>query len=587
MATGTPPYTNVLRPRITIKSIDGNDTLYTYDSFLTNNNISIAQCDMENAVGESGTFSLLVNDHDNEISKDSIHNVKVYLELGKTSSSYEHFMIGYGDVFTVERPATNVQYYRINGFGSKLWAYQLFINRRETYRKDESDAKIYNIIDNALTKRKWRPLKTGDESIEDITSWSPDGISNKVNTPYTVMNKTFVKFGDLCDELCDITGAVWFIDYSTGDEIFTLSYNPDLQTPIIIKSGDLEDRVNDDPEVTSYIKNAFSIEDNTTTEAGTMTRLFTTSIQDSVKVFEIEPTVGLTSTNFRAIAQQVVIDNDQRRIEAIELSLSKKGDPASPNDRLNGDICLDSGNKPTGNVLDEFHVDLGSIKHNPEKIMIPVEISAKDLDVAQSKIWVRIFQRSGDGETNSGEPQDDPDNTCFWHHNGVFNTTQPYYSATAPEGDSNKKSSLVWTSTNQGPMYRISVYSNIRRIFARTNSAAARKIRLREELINTDFLQSKPEDVMRYLSLSLSQSSKGRRSIPNLRVTIPNNFLFRPYQWVYFQDGLSDVTDSLQVQRASYTISSGGGDDSPVGTLHCNLSLSGIYNTLVGACTCI
>ena len=31
MGTGSPPYTNALRPRITIKTVDGVDTLYTYD----------------------------------------------------------------------------------------------------------------------------------------------------------------------------------------------------------------------------------------------------------------------------------------------------------------------------------------------------------------------------------------------------------------------------------------------------------------------------------------------------------------------------------------------------------------------------
>jgi len=34
---------------------------------------------------------------------------------------------------------------------------------------DSTDSKIYKIIDNALTKRLWRPLK--NSSIEDLTGW--------------------------------------------------------------------------------------------------------------------------------------------------------------------------------------------------------------------------------------------------------------------------------------------------------------------------------------------------------------------------------------------------------------------------------
>ena len=588
MGTGGSPYTNPLRPKITIKNVQGTDTLYTFNAFDTSHTINIAQADMQNSVGENGTFSILINDHNNEISKDNIHTVKVWLELGKVNGSFQTFMIGFGNIFTIDRPHTKAQYYLLNGMGSKEWAYQLYINRRETYRRDESDAKIYNIIDNALTKRLWRPLKTYDRSISDITGWSRDGISNKVKTVFTRVDESFTFFGDLCDKLCDIDGAVWFIDYSTGSEIFTLTRNADLLTPIIIKSGDLQDRVNDDPLTTSYIKSAFRIVDDTTSQASTSNRLLTTTVQDEVEVFEIGPTVGLTSLNNRALAQQVIIDNDARRIVSMELSLSKKGEPESPNSRVNGDIVLDNGsNKPTGTILDEFHIPLSSLKeNNPEKIKVSLDISEKKLDVAQSKIWVRLFQRSGDGTVNSGEPQNDPDNTVNWHHNGIFNTAQAYYSGQASGGDSNNKSGLTWNTTNQGPMYRVILYSDIRRLFARTNAQSADTIRLKEQFISTDFL-SNPNEVTRYLSLNLTKYSKARRGIADFRVTVPNNFLYRPYQQVSFNDGLSDTSDFLQVQGVSYNCNSGGKDDAPLGTLHANITLGGLYNTLVGACQCI
>ena len=582
-------YENVLRPRITIMTIDGLQTLYTFNAFNGSNPIGISYYDMENAIGETGTFNLVINDHNNQIPKDNIHNVKVKLELGKTSSSFQPFLIGFGDIFQVDRSINNTQYYNISGFGTRIWASQLYIHRREKYRKDESDAKVYNIVDNAFTKRKWRPLKDQDISIEDITGWDKSGISIKVNTPYTVIDKPFTYFADLLDELCDITGAVWFIDYSQGTEILTLSYNPDLQTNILIKSMELANRLTDDPLKTGYIKNGFLLEDNQTTDSGTATRLFTTSIQDSVNVFEIGPTVGKTSLTFRAIAQQVVIDNDARRIEEIELSLSKKGEPTSSKDRINGDIVLDKNNKPEGNVLDDFHIDMGSIKHNPEKIRIAVDISAKELDVAQSKIWVRLFQRSNGNDVNgdpdgNADPNHSTENEVYWHHNNIINTAQAYYSATVAEGDFDSRDKYSWSSVNTGPLYRISVYSNIRRLFARTDGAAAKNIRLREQFIDTSFL-SDPNDVMRYLSINLSQTAKGRRAMGSFQVTVPNSFLYRPYQWINFSDALSDIDDTLQIQRARY-VGGTSTSDYQLGTKFAELTLSGLYNTLVGACAC-
>ncbi len=580
-----PSYDYPLRPKITIKDVQGNDTLYTYNAFDTSHSISIANVNMQNNIGENGTWSILINDHNNEISKDNIHTVKVWLELGKVDGQFQTFMIGYGDIFAVDRPGTNAQYYVIDGKGSRDWLYRLYINRRETYRRDESDAKIYNILDNAFTKRLWRPLKTYDQSIQDITGMERN-ISNKVKTVYTRIDESFTYFGDLCDKLCDVDGAVWLVDYSSGQEVFTVTRNADLITNIKIKSGDLQDKVNDDPLTTSYILGAFRIVDDGTTQSSTSNRLITITAQDDQQVFEIEPTVGSTALNNKALAQQVIIDNDARRIVSMELSLSKVGEPESPNSRVNGDVVLDNGsNKPStrdGDILDEFHIPLSSIKNNPEKIKVSLDISPDKLDVAQSKIWIRLFQRSG----ITGDPINDPDNTIKWHHNGVFNTTQAYYSAQANGGDATEKSSLSWSSTNQGPMYRVILYSDIRRLFARSNAQSIQTQRLKEQFISTDFLTN-PNEVTRYLSLNLSRYSKMRRGIADFLVTVPNNFLFRPYQQVSFNDGLSNTSDFLQVQGVSYSCSGGGGDDVPLGTLHANITLGGLYNTLVGACSCI
>ena len=316
---------------------------------IQSNPIGIAQCDMENAISESGTFNLLINDHNNEIGKDNIHNVKVFIELGKTNTSFQHFMIGYGDIFRVDRPHTNAQYYTLNGFGSLLWAYQLLIHRRETYKKGQVDGEIWKIIKNALTDKQWRPLKGNDRSIQTITGWSTAGISEEVNTFFSTIEKPFVYFGDLCDELCDVTGAVWFIDYSTGVEKFTLVYNPSLQVPVVIKSGDLADRINDNPNRTSYIKSAFQVEDNSSTQAGTATRLITVTTSDETIIYEQDEHTsnGFTTLNNRAVAQQIILDNDSRRIVSFEMRLEKFGEPESPNSRINGHIVKDNGaNKP-------------------------------------------------------------------------------------------------------------------------------------------------------------------------------------------------------------------------------------------------
>ena len=597
MPTGGAPYTNPLRPKITIKTVDGADTLYTYNAFDTSHDITIQNASMNNTVSETGTFGITINDHNNVIPKDNIHNVKVFLELGKTNSTFQPFLIGHGKIFAIDRPGTNAQFYTLSGFGSKRWLYRLFIHRHERYDKNSGDAKMHNIITNAFTKRTWRPLKKQDESIQDVTGLDGSGISTTINTPYTVINESFTYFGDFLDKMSDVTGAVWFIDYSTGGEILTFKNRSQLMTKVLIKSGDLQDRINDRATRTSYIKSAFGIVDDSSTDAGYASRVFSTTFQDSEEMWPLDAVNYAKSSaniNNKALGQQIVISNDARRMKSIELHLRKIGEPASPNDRVNGGIFMDTGtNKPNMKyTLDTFKIDLSSIEEHGTKINVPIDVSERKLDAGETRIWVVLFQRSGSSESDDvGAPQDDPDNTIVWGHNNVFNTAQTVngeavYSGNAIGGDFDSKSKLTWQTTNLGPTYYVKVFSDIRRLFARTNGRAKREELLEEVFVPTDFLKD-PGDVSRYLSLNLSQMSKSRRVMADFRVTVPDDFIFRPYQQVSFHDGLSEVDDVLQVQSASYDCSSLGGDDAPLGTLHANITLLGSYNTLIGACSCL
>lgn len=590
VSTNDASYWKPIRPKITFKSIDDSETYFTYNAFSGSNPIVVTHLDTEGAVGESGVLNVTVNDNNNLIDEAGLRSTKVYIQLGKTEATLQYFMIGYADIFNTGRQATGYQEYNITGFGSAIQASQLFIHRREAYKITESDAKIYNIVDNALTKRLWRPLKDKDRSIADITGWSRDGISNKVNIPYTVVNFPLVYFNDVLDILCSVSGAVWFIDFSTGSEVFTLTYNTDLHTGVTIKSGDLRAGDTDDATTTGYIKKAFNIEDNATTDAGIATRIISTQIIDKSKIYEQAIKTGATNTTFKAIAQQVVIDNDARRIDSLEFVLSKVGDPSSPKDRVNGDIVLDVNNKPTGTVLDEFSIPLSSIKSSPETIEVAdIDVSQKKLSAGQTKIWVRLFQRSNEEDDNgdpdgNGNPNHGTQHTIKWHHNNVFNSNQTLYSGTANEGDADKKSTLSWNVTNNGPLYAMGINSNLRRLFARTNKAAANTLRLREVFLPTDFLQD-TQSVGRYLSLNLSQMSKPRRAIQDFKVRVPNNFIFKPYQWVSFNDGLSDISQDLQIKRARYICGSSV-EDTPIGTLHAEITVGGLYNTLLADCSC-
>jgi hypothetical protein len=582
-----------LKPRIRFKSLDGTDTYFTFDGFATpgTNPINAIYCDAERAVGETGVFNVIVEDSDNIINKDHLRNTKVYLDFGKTDTTFKQFFVGFADIFVIRRPRSFYQEYLITGPSTRIQAAELYISRRQASDIQDVDNpkitpdpfyNISNIFEESLTDRKWRPLNK--EAIDDLTGWTDELIDPAVNTNFPVINEPLTPLWDFWDRLSQVAGAVWDIDYNTPDvEKVMLSYHPALHTGVILKSGDLK-LSTDDANKTAYIKSNFDIEENASADSGTATRLYTTTIIDRQVVTSSSKGTGFSTLNQKFLAQQVKIENDQRRITEFAFILSKVGEPESPNSRVNGEFRMDSGdNKPTGKVLAAFNIPLSSIESSPKTIFVnDVDVKIRFLE-GSNYAWLLLKDRSG----IKGNVENDPANTIKWHHNNILNVATALKSASrtiSNEADREAVESGEWNVSSNGPTYAFSVFSNIRRLQSRTNQQAATKLRLKEGVIDSGFL-SDPKSVSTYLSLNLAKRSKARRGIQEVAVRVPSNFIFAPYQWISFNDGLSDTFQDLQVQRARIAVSALPGD-AQIGALEMSITLSGLYNSLIGNCEC-
>ena len=586
-------YFRPLKPRIRFKSPDAATTYFTFDGFAGGANpVNVIYCDAERAIGETGVFNIIVEDSQNLIDRDKLRNTKVFLDFGKSQSEWKQFLIGYADIFSRRRPRTNYMEYLISGPTTRIQAAELYISRRQASSIQNIDDptvvpdprfNLNKLFSDSLTKRGWRPLnKEAIDSGHPNTSWIGDKISSAVNINIPVINEPETTLWEVWDKWCQIAGAVWDIDYSVPDvESVLLSYNPSLHTGILIKSGDLKAITADQTTKVSYIKSNFDVEENSSADAGTATRLYATTIADRQIVASSTGATGGQNLNNRALAQQVIIENDQRRITSLAFVLSKIGDPQSPKDRVNGDICLDSGdNKPTGKVIGVFKIPLSDIDATPKTVFVnDVDVKIRFLE-GSNKIWLRLFQRSG----ITGNPIDDSANTIRWHDNDIFNTPQTLYSANAPKGDYDERDSLIWASAANGPIRSFSILSNIRRLQARTNMQAANRLRMKEAVVDASFLLD-PANVSTFMSINLSKRSKARLGVQDVVVTVPNDYMYAPYQWVSFNDGLSTVSQDLQVQRARIVCSALPGDPQ-IGALDMSITLAGLYNSIIGSCQC-
>ena len=321
-----------------------------------------------------------------------------------------------------------------------------------------------------------------------------------------------------------------------------MGYPSTRGTGVVIKSSDIAS-ITDNPNKTSYLWSEFGVEDNASADAGVATRLYTTTIIDEQVISSQNTNAGSTTLVDRAIAQQLIVENDQRRITDLLFILSKIGAPTSPNDRINGDLVMDFGdNTPRGRVLATFNIPISDIKTTPTNIFVnDIDTKVRFLQ-GENKIWIRLFQRSG----IKGDPDGDAANTIAWHHNGITNAAQTKYTAISSnnKGEYKLKDTMTWASANMGPIYCYSVFSNIRRLQARTNPSQAKVIRLKEAFVDTSFVTQVNEANL-LLSKVLARTSKARRSLAGMRVTIPIDFLFKPYQVVSFGDSLSNEFQEL------------------------------------------
>jgi hypothetical protein len=560
--------------------------------------LNIMYMDVERAMGETGSFNMVIEDSANAITKENLSFLRLEIELGKTIASLKPYFVGYVDIPKSNRPRSFYQEHLLSGPSSKIQASELML----LYRKSADDSNnprygIGNLVREMITGRLWRPLNTQD--VQEITKqqggeWTVNlvseggGIADELNKiPYSRINEAFSTPWDFLERMCAITGANWDLDYGTDfEEILTIGYPSSRGSGITIKSSDLAG-ITDQPEKTSYIWGDFSIEDNSSVDAGVATRLYTTAIIDQQVISSQNTNHGATSLVDRAIAQQLIIENDQRRITDLLFILSKVGNPTSPNDVINGDLVMDFGdNSPRGQTLATFNISISDIKSTPTNIFIDLEDKVKVRFLqGENKIWIRLFQRSG----VKGDPDGDGSNTIFWHHNNVIGPIQPVYTAVSSnnKGEYKLRDTMTWTSDNKGPIYCYSVFSNIKRLQASSNPAAAKILRWKEAFADTSFLTNIDETNL-FLAKDLARRSKARRSISNILVTIPNNFLYKPYQTVSFGDSLSNTFNEMTVQRAKYTITAqAGGETSPMGALNCELTLGSSVNALIGNCSCL
>lgn len=585
-----PTYYVPCRPRIRITSLDGSDTYFDFNAFKSPENpINIIYVDAERAAWETGQWNVIVEDCAGEINKDHLRNCRVLIQFGKTEATLLPYMVGYADIFDIREPRGYYTEYLLSGPSSKIRAAELMLLvRKATSKINDKNFGIANLVKDMIKKRESRPLN--DKDFQSITGWVADvvteggGIQDSLNDIYyPVVSEVFTTIWDFIERMAAVSGANWDLDYDTNfGEILMMKHSTANHSGIRVKTVNLATST-DDPRYTSYIKGGITISENSTSDAGTATRLYTSTNIEQKRVAGFSVNQNFLDLTNKAIAQQFTIQNDQRRITDLDFILSKIGLPTVEGNAMYGDIVMDVDNTPTGITIATFQIPLDSIVRTASTIFVNNLETIIGPLAGSTKIWVRLFQISG----FDGLPNRNILNTIRWHNNNIFNTVQSNYTMTAIGGEYTKKDTLNWVGNDLGPLFCCGIYSKINRLQARTNQSAGKILRLKEKFLDTSFIGADFQAANRVLSLTLSKIAKTRRSVDNLQVTIPNNTLFKPFMGVSFEDAQSQTFQDLDIQRARITVSALPGEQSQIGAMHQELSLSSGFNRLTGSCECV
>ena len=574
---GDSEYENPLRPYIRFVDRVTGDTNYIFDAFNSTNELRISDIECNAGIKETGSVNITI-DHTDAVNPDLINwGNKVRIKLAKNQWEFSArpestFLIGIVKGYSKERPATNDYEHKIRIQGTSIVLDERKVNyKKATSSTSNTKFQVKNHIKSILQDSSSYPA--GGITIANQTGFDLSGINPQLSTFVGKVNYELLEAGNAINRLADIEGARWYVDYYGDKEIFTVTYPEQLNTGVVVKSGDLVSML-DPAQYTSFFHGHWNGDADITGSSGFANRLFTKT-QISQKEFTSSfVNQGSTTLANKAIAQKFFIT--ETRITDLAFLLSKVGEPTSQNNRVNGELRADNNNNPNGTLLSSFNIPLSSIENSPQTIFV------NDLDVRNRFVvnaapaWIILYQRSGTDEVNKSEPNTDEQNTIRWHHNNDTTTTTDKTSKVAAGGD--RDQNLIWnfsTSATTGPTYGFGVFAEIRHIQEVSDRGSINRYGLVEAEIDTSFLEE-PDIIQQYLNALLQFSKKPRIVFGTRSVKIPSQFLFKPYQYITLIDSLSYPNGiEAEIQNVSYRFNA---DDYGLGCRRADITPMAYYD---------
>lgn len=574
-------YVRPLRCGFDILNRQEDTTYYTYDPFVTTNNLNVQSIALNLSEGGNGTASItLFDDGQGAFDiKNGMIRGSVILRYGKTQSELTDILHCYNPILRTSRPDTNLMYRTIECTGKVVMlderlvtfvrhaAYKLIDDSTHFVRSDKMQA--YKLVTELFSKEKIMPLGSYQNSLQEHGSYLLNGISSKVNDFIAAIDFELATGRTVLDTLAGLAGATWRIDQNNS---VVFEYPREQHTGILITDNPC------DPTAKgweSFPVGAWNWWDDATAGTG-----FATDIIGKMdNPFDFSDSAS-NVTNQRValfehdIAQQFTITTPD--FSEICLILSKEGDP---DDDVHFHIVQDNAGQPTGKKIAEGNIDIDSIPEDPTPIYISKLRFSKKPQVG-AKAWLILYRVKGD----------DNDNTVHWYHDdGSTGTSSQRDIVADPDDDHqidlkhpNHTTNAGWTTTTgTGVQFSYSIFDFLNYATIAYDPRAAEKFGWVDKFVDLSFT-SHLQTAMLVLHAFLEESSKVLRNYNIPATTVPDlPYQFYPEQLVTLHDNLSGFTPQnnniFKIDTVGYLFSALGDTQTvatgaPLGTRTCAIT---------------
>ena len=562
--------------RIEVYDNLGEDLLLSYDSFLPDSN-DVILLDCEITLGLSQTaFMLKWEDGNGVINQNTIGlGNKVLVYMGKTSNDLTLIFTGYSENRTPDILGENVMNYTMDGYGEMASLNDLIVNfkRASTSIVDidtsqiptrpDSKMSIAELVKDVLEDINVRVVK--DVTVKDYLGLDLTGVDPLVQERLLSISQPMTEAASVLNFLAEASGASWRIE--NGKLIF--EYPQIHHSGIIVTSKQTS---TDLAARTSYNINPWKYTDSISKDNGFANRLYVSTNIDTKSVANSTSNQGATSLYGRAIAQQFqAIDS---RINTIFLIMSKVGNPFPPTESgttivdqvVKGEIRIDNEGKPTGPTICLFDIPVSGLTSSADTVFInDIKINASVLSPT-AKYWLVI---NPIGTSNA--------NTIRWHHNNDI--SKPDANSAFALGKT-KTDLGTWRVSPFGPTYCYSIFARIRRTQEYSDPQSIGQFRIKEDTVDLPFLDDSMS-VAKMMQNILSYRGKPVRKYSLNEVTLPNDILFTPGQYITIDDDTGHHQESknvlAEIHEVKYTWTTDQADKT-IGIFKCSILPVGFLN---------